>query len=82
MQKKKKFMNKRFQTKKKWQQSNLLLQITYRTSKKTSKKGKRKSPIKDQKKIKELYRRLFGPDKYPNNTEQPQPNKERKQTTT
>ena len=32
-------------------------------------KEKRESPIKDRKKMKELYKRVFGPDKYPNNTE-------------
>ena len=45
-------------------------------------KEKRKSLIKDRKKMKELYRRVFGQEKYPNNTEQSQPNKERKETTT
>ena len=32
-------------------------------------KEKRKSPIKDLKKMIESYRRVFGPDKYPTSTE-------------
>ena len=56
-----------------------LITVRKRKKKKTKRKfpvkdrkktqGKRKFPIKDRKKMKELYKRVFGPDKYPNNAE-------------
>ena len=43
------------------------------SSRSNIRRKQRKSPIKDRMKMKELYKKVFGPDKYPNNTELSQP---------